>query len=471
MISAFSIRIPRVILVLLIPLNIILLFTTLLYLETFPIDYISLQTQAIHTGFKSFANSFDFSYLGNKNYTTSAIDTFKQYGYQIKRKNVKFKYINSKNKQGTPEEILALNKITYDKVASQEINEPKDFDMESIRPPQIDSIDQYKLANATIVSLVRNNELSSISRTIKRFERKFNSKFNYPYTFINDQPFTDRFKKRMRKFTSAKINYVTIPKELWDKPSSIDVTRETRAMNLMKNHNVAYAQKGSYHNMCRFYLGNFYNVPELQQYKYYWRIEPDVHFYTDLNYDIFKYMEGTKKKYGFTINLYDIDETVASLWPETLRYLNAGDNYKYINPNGAFQWLLENQQNPKKNIVTGGYSTCHFWSNFEIGDMDFFRGEAYSNWFKFLDSTGNFYYERWGDAPVHSMGLALFADKKDIHWFRDVGYFHDPYVNCPNNANTDGCKEGQFSRWGHLSDQNCMASWIDYSMDDPSKIY
>ena len=33
------------------------------------------------------------------------------------------------------------------------------------------------------------------------------------------------------------------------------------------------------------------------------------------------------------------------------------------------------------------------WSNFEIADMDFWRGEAYSAFFEYLDSRGGFYYE------------------------------------------------------------------------------
>lgn len=33
------------------------------------------------------------------------------------------------------------------------------------------------------------------------------------------------------------------------------------------------------------------------------------------------------------------------------------------------------------------------WSNFEIADMDFWRGEAYTKYFEYLDSTGGFYYE------------------------------------------------------------------------------
>ncbi len=33
------------------------------------------------------------------------------------------------------------------------------------------------------------------------------------------------------------------------------------------------------------------------------------------------------------------------------------------------------------------------WSNFEIADMDFWRGEAYQKFFEYLESTGGFYYE------------------------------------------------------------------------------
>ena len=45
----------------------------------------------------------------------------------------------------------------------------------------------------------------------------------------------------------------------------------------------------------------------------------------------------------------------------------------------------------------GGYSynLCHFWSNFEIGDLNFLRGEAYSQFFDYLDQSGGFFYERY----------------------------------------------------------------------------
>nr|CAB87243.1 putative mannosyltransferase MNT4 [Candida albicans] len=422
-------------------------------------------------------NKFDFSYLPGfkgiitKNNSTSfeSLDDLDMNGFSLIPGNVQFKFLNKGNKKGTPEQILEQNMKDYKELlGSKTIGQPKDAKL--VPPPPPEELPNYKRANATILSLVRNGELGAIGISIKRLQKKFNSKYNYPYTFLNDEPFTDRFKQRILKYTgNAPVEFVQIKPEYWQKPSFIDTVKEAKEMEIMFKHDVAYAKKQSYHNMCRFYSSQFYKIPELQKYKYYWRVEPKVNFFTDINYDVFKYMEDTQKIYGFTINLYDNEETVKTLWPETIKYLNQGDNYKYINPKGSFQWLLEDLQNPKKTKFAGGYSTCHFWSNFEIGDFDFFRNEAYDNWVKYLDSTGKFYYERWGDAPVHSIGVSLFADKDKIHFFKDIGYDHDPYTNCPNTETTQMCEIGKFSRWEHLYDQNCLMNWLHH--DQPKDVY
>ena len=43
--------------------------------------------------------------------------------------------------------------------------------------------------------------------------------------------------------------------------------------------------------MCRYFSGFFYHHPLLADVDYYWRIEPDVHYYCDLNYDPFVFMQ------------------------------------------------------------------------------------------------------------------------------------------------------------------------------------
>ncbi|KAL9116376.1 MAG: hypothetical protein Q9187_007101 [Circinaria calcarea] len=61
--------------------------------------------------------------------------------------------------------------------------------------------------NATLLSLVRNSEVGGMVQAMRDLERTWNHKFNYPWTFFNDEPFDDNFKKLTRAATKAKCNY------------------------------------------------------------------------------------------------------------------------------------------------------------------------------------------------------------------------------------------------------------------------
>lgn len=214
--------------------------------------------------------------------------------------------------------------------------------------------------------------------------------------------------------------------------------------------------------MCRWNSGLFYKHPALANYKYYWRVEPNVRFFCQVDYDVFRYMQDHNKTYGFVINLYDEPASISGLWPATQKFM-AEYPAMVRSPNPALRWLMDSDRRPDHNRNANGYSTCHFWSNFEIADMDFWRGEAYSKYFDHLDRAGGFFYERWGDAPVHSIGLGLFEDSNKIHWFRDIGYQHIPYFNCPNSPMCRGCVTGRFSdgeAW--LNNNDCRPLWFKY---------
>ena len=54
-------------------------------------------------------------------------------------------------------------------------------------------------------------------------------------------------------------------------------------------------------------------------------------------------------------------------------------------------------------LITSTVNVQKVWSNFEIADMDFWRGEAYSAFFEYLDSLGGFYYEVMSSLLPHSL--------------------------------------------------------------------
>lgn len=61
--------------------------------------------------------------------------------------------------------------------------------------------------NATLLALVRNEEADDMVLSMRDLERTFNRKFNYPWLFLNDVPFTEDFKKKISAETKAKVTF------------------------------------------------------------------------------------------------------------------------------------------------------------------------------------------------------------------------------------------------------------------------
>ncbi|KAG8691370.1 alpha 1,2-mannosyltransferase 2.4.1, partial [Ceratobasidium sp. 395] len=258
------------------------------------------------------------------------------------------------------------------------------------------------------------------------------------------------FKYHTSQLTNANVSYGLIESSHWNQPDWIDEEHATASRKWMKDNDIIYGDSVPYRNMCRFNSGFFYRHELLKQFDYYWRIEPDVKFYCDLNDDPFLFMQDNKKVYGFTIALYEFPETIATLWNATREFIQ---KYPELVPEDNAMAFLSDDEGQT-------YNNCHFWSNFEIGDLNFWRSEAYSKYFDFLDSKGGFYYERWGDAPVHSIGAALFAKKDQIHFFENVGYRHEPFEHCPtgriHSQNKCWCDEANTFDNPDLDPYSCL---------------
>ncbi|TFK29920.1 alpha-1,2-mannosyltransferase [Coprinopsis marcescibilis] len=271
-------------------------------------------------------------------------------------------------------------------------------------------------ANATFVMLCKNSELDGVVSSIRRMEDRFNKDYGYPWVLLNDQPFEEEFKERVAVLTRANVTFGYISPEIWNQPDFIDEKRASAARAELAAQGIIYADSVPFNS------GFFYHHELLNPYRYYWRVEPSVDYFCNVNYDPFEYMEKNNKTYGFTISLLEWHQTIPTLW-KTVREFTK-QNPQYLHPDNAMNFV--------SNDKGANYNNCHFWSNFEIADMDFWRGEAYSKFFEFLESTGGFYYERWGDAPVHSIAVSLFAPKDSIHYFYDIGYRHDSFQHCPS---------------------------------------
>ena len=277
---------------------------------------------------------------------------------------------------------------------------------------------------ATFVSLARNSELYDLIQAIRRVEDRFNRKFNYDWVFLNDEDFTQEFKDLTTAIVSGKTKYGKIPKEHWSYPEWIDQKKAAETRRVMKEKNIIYGDLESYRHMCRFESGFFWRNELMEEYDWYWRVEPGIKIHCDLDYDLFKFMQDNDKVYGFTISIHEFEATIPSLWQHTKDFIKL--HPEYIADNNLLDFISDDKGET--------YNLCHFWSNFEVGSLAFWRSKAYQDYFEYLDKTGGFFYERWGDAPIHSIAAALFLPREKIHYFEDVGYTHSVYTQCPLNA-------------------------------------
>jgi mannosyltransferase len=163
----------------------------------------------------------------------------------------------------------------------------------------------------------------------------------------------------------------------------------------------------------------FYKHELLQKYEWYWRLEPEIKYFCDITYDPFLKMIEHNKTYGFTIAVKELKETVPNIW----RYASAYKRVNNITSQGLWEMFVEpepekqaqkEEEKPQlpEEILKGDpgrqsvgeidpeamegekYNMCHFWSNFEIARLSWFRSKEYEDFFQMMDRSGGFWMER-----------------------------------------------------------------------------
>ena len=149
--------------------------------------------------------------------------------------------------------------------------------------------------NATFVMLARNGDVEGAVNAVREMEDRFNGKFNYPWVFLNDVPFSDEFKRcvvgllsecvctsdthrsRVSNLVSGPAHFGQVPEEHWHQPPWINETKATEERSKMIMAGIPYSDSIScglplflsctgdisdigsyasrYRNMCRFNSG------------------------------------------------------------------------------------------------------------------------------------------------------------------------------------------------------------------------
>lgn len=84
----------------------------------------------------------------------------------------------------------ALDDRPLPKVEAVRVMQETEPDLEFQQWPDDVSFQRNGTEKATMVMLVRNREIREALSSMRSVEDRFNRKFHYPWTFLNDKPFT-----------------------------------------------------------------------------------------------------------------------------------------------------------------------------------------------------------------------------------------------------------------------------------------
>jgi len=176
------------------------------------------------------------------------------------------------------------------------------------------------------------------------------------------------------------------------------------------NGPIAYGHPGftiGYRNMCRFFSGKFHELNILSNYEYYLRLDTDSYILTPLNYDIFEFAKQHDLIYGYCEPAVQIDnpKVVEGLKEFTKNYIEVNNINTYMD--------IESIPEGKM-----------FYTNFELGKINWFIDSNYMKYFNAIEDSGNIYIKRWGDAPIKYLGVNLFCPKNKIIPIKGFTYQH-----------------------------------------------
>jgi alpha 1,2-mannosyltransferase len=138
-----------------------------------------------------------------------------------------------------------------------------------------------------------------------------------------------------------------------------------------------------------------------------------------------------------------------TLWMAIKEWLNISSNKNVFSSNNSINFVASEDLEYLK-------SSCTFYNNFEIGAFSLFRDKSYLEFFEYLDKEGGFYYERWGDAPVHTYWILGKLNKNQIHFFSDIPYSHQHGSNYRlDESDNEKC---------NVFIDGCNSKWIDFSI-------
>jgi hypothetical protein len=220
-----------------------------------------------------------------------------------------------------------------------------------------------------------------------------------------------------------------------------------------------------YRHMCRFHATVVHEMLQKHGYgdtEYVWRLDDDSRIVNPIGYDVFSYMKVNHKLYGFIRSLGENIDCVTGLWDLAGAFINRTAANLRINRTEVFfdKW--------PENLVV--------FNNFEISHVSVWQNPVWKAFMAEIDKAGGIYMLRWGDAPIHTIGVSMILKVEQVHSFSDIGYYHHMLnqsaggLPAPNKHAFDHVVCTYYDRWICSSDlyNSTNATNATYALAGPS---
>ncbi|EJT44734.1 KTR6-like protein [Saccharomyces kudriavzevii IFO 1802] len=195
---------------------------------------------------------------------------------------------------------------------------------------------------ACFVSLITERDsMTQILQSIDEVQVKFNKNFAYPWVFLSQGELDETKKEMIKQAMTDSMNgnpevvditFAEIPEAEWKYPEWIEENKA--ADSLIALANIPDGDSRAVRYQARYLAGFFWRHPALDEFDWYWRVDPGIELYCDIDYDLFRWMQDKNKVFGFTLSMSEAKEANEKIWDVTKKFgkdfpkLIAKDNFK-----------------------------------------------------------------------------------------------------------------------------------------------
>lgn len=288
------------------------------------------------------------------------------------------------------------------------------------------------MTGSAIFILTQNTESRRVylKTTLYFLFKNFNAEYKYPVVIFHESNYDSATKREIlmsiRESCRYLVSFVELnPDDFGKIPEHINTSR---LESCLECEPVPYFRNTGYRNMCRWWCKRVWDYA--RGYEYIMRLDDDAFIEEPIREDLFARM--AKRNLVYTSGMIHVDcgicnygmkDFLIKLYPEKEAFINT---------------LFVKQEIASRDVVYQGFrrlitinakaDNCElpeisekielqmpiiFYNNFFITKVDFWFREDVRELLDKIDASGNIYYWRWGDAPIHTMVLALLADKSE----------------------------------------------------------